>query len=71
MLVKYVKSFREGILNRHTEDGTRFCILNMGHGSMVNKEMSAKFQVLVDNAEEMLPALPWSEEFEKDTFFAT
>jgi len=39
-----------------------------GFVSMVNKEMSANFQVLVDRAEEMLTKLPWSQEFEKDKF---
>ena len=39
-----------------------------GFVSMVNKEMSANFQVLVDRAEEMLTKLPWSQDFEKDKF---
>merc|ERR1719410_2353858 len=39
-----------------------------GFVSMVNKEMSANFQKLVDRAEEMLTKLPWSQEFEKDKF---
>jgi len=39
-----------------------------GFVSMVNKEMSEKFQVLVDRAEEMLVKLPWPKQFEKDQF---
>ena len=35
---------------------------------MVNREQSQKFQQLVDQAEELLPLLPWPKQFEKDTF---
>ena len=39
-----------------------------GFVSCVNKEVSKKFQVLVDQAESFLKSMPWPSELEKDTF---
>lgn len=39
-----------------------------GFVAMVDKEMSAKFGNLVENAQEFLKLLPWGTDFEKDTF---
>jgi len=39
-----------------------------GFVSCVNKEVSRKFQVLVDGAESFLKKMPWPKEFEKDKF---
>lgn len=36
--------------------------------AVVNKEMTRKFQSLVDGAEEFLKYMPWEPIFEKDTF---
>jgi dipeptidyl-peptidase-3 len=39
-----------------------------GFVACVNKEVSRKFQILVDRAESFLKKMPWPKEFEKDTF---
>lgn len=39
-----------------------------GFVSMVNKEMSKKFQTLVDNAVNFIELLPWGKNFEKDNY---
>eukprot|EP01063_Lacrimia_lanifica_P006041 TRINITY_DN13631_c0_g1_i1.p1 TRINITY_DN13631_c0_g1~~TRINITY_DN13631_c0_g1_i1.p1 ORF type:complete len:775 (+),score=339.75 TRINITY_DN13631_c0_g1_i1:22-2346(+) len=39
-----------------------------GFAACVNKEVSKKFQLLVDKAEELLKLMPWAEVFEKKEF---
>ncbi|CAK9780259.1 aflatoxin-detoxifizyme [Cutaneotrichosporon oleaginosum] len=39
-----------------------------GFVAMVNKEMTKKFERLVDAAETYIPKLPWGKDFEKDKF---
>ncbi len=39
-----------------------------GFVAMVNKEMTKKFERLVDSAETYIPKLPWGKDFEKDEF---
>ncbi|KAI6035661.1 peptidase family M49-domain-containing protein [Pisolithus orientalis] len=39
-----------------------------GFTAIVNKEMSAKYDVLVDDAPELIKVLPWGKDFEVDVF---
>lgn len=39
-----------------------------GFVAIVNKATSAKFNTLVNRAEEMIKKLPWSDDFEKEKF---
>ncbi|PGH08246.1 hypothetical protein AJ79_06032 [Helicocarpus griseus UAMH5409] len=41
-----------------------------GFAAMVNQERTKAFGKLVANAESMIPKLPWSKDFEKDTFLS-
>lgn len=42
------------------------CLL--GFTAIVNKELSAKYEILVDKAPELIKVLPWGSDFEVDVF---
>ena len=44
---------------------THFCV---GFTAIVNKELSSKYEVLVDSAPEIIKDLPWGPDFEVDVF---
>jgi hypothetical protein len=39
-----------------------------GFTAVVNKELSAKYEILVDSAPKLIKALPWGPDFEVDVF---
>lgn len=42
--------------------------LDSGFTAVVNKEMSAKYETLVNNASRLIDGLPWGKNFEVDVF---
>ena len=57
--IGFIESYRDPSGSRGEWEGFVAC---------VNREVSRKFQALVDGAEEMLKLMPWPPAFEKDTF---
>jgi hypothetical protein len=42
--------------------------LGLGFTAVVNKELSAKYETLVNNAPNLIEGLPWGKDFEVDVF---
>jgi hypothetical protein len=42
--------------------------LGSGFTAVVNKELSAKYETLVNNAPKLIEGLPWGKDFEVDVF---
>ena len=42
--------------------------LCLGFTAIVNKELSAKYETLVNNAPKLIEGLPWGKDFEVDVF---
>lgn len=40
----------------------------VGFTAIVNKELSSKYEVLVDSAPQLIKGLPWGPDFEVDVF---
>jgi len=45
-----------------------FTLAFPGFTAIVNKQLSAKYETLVDNAPSLIKVLPWGEDFEVDVF---
>ena len=50
------------VLDRYIDT---FCV---GFTAIVNKELSSKYEVLVDSAPKLIKDLPWGPDFEVDVF---
>lgn len=49
-------------------DGQFDCDCLLGFTAIVNKQLSAKYERLVDNAPHLIEGLPWGKDFEVDVF---